>query len=337
MKKYIVVLLSLLFVSTLTACNSSDYKKADGYLAEGKYDAAIEMFEDLGSYKDSADRVIEAKYQKAENDLTEQNYDDAYSEFEEIKDYLDAADRMKDVRYAQAESFVEKEDLETALSIFQELGNYSNAAKRAAEVEEMMKIHATAITFGKNKLSLTKGKVATLTAVLEPSDTTDVIECWTSSDESVATVKSDGTITAIEVGAATISAKTSNGLTASCVVTVVKPSVAPASSSTASSTASTATASDKAKAKIAYNSLKNSCKFPDTLKIYNVWAFDSSNSRTKVTIITIEYSAQNNLGQNVRKYYNAIFEGNTLTMSSSHNSIDFSNVDERNLGAASVY
>ena len=48
MKKFLVLTLAFALAVSLTACSSSDYKKADGYLAEGKYDAAIEMFEDLG-------------------------------------------------------------------------------------------------------------------------------------------------------------------------------------------------------------------------------------------------------------------------------------------------
>lgn len=334
MKKFLFLTLAFALAVSLTACSSSDYKKADGYLAEGKYDAAIEMFEDLGDYKDSADRVLEAKYQKADSLLGEQEYEDAYAAFEEVQDYSDAQERMKEVRYAQAEAFVAEEKLEDALAVFQELGDYSDAAERVAEVEEMMKIHATAVTLNKTSLSLSKGKTETLTATMEPADTTDVIESWTSSDESIATVDANGTVTAVAVGSAKITVKTSNALTAECEVTVPKPATA----STGSGATSNASAADKAKAKAAYASLKASCKFPDTLKIYNVWAFDL-NSYTK---IEIEYSAENNYGQSVRKFFNATFEGNSLTLtkttdSNPINSSGFLGSNVRNLGTGSVY
>lgn len=334
MKKFLFLTLALTLAVSLSACSSSDYKKADGYLAEGKYDAAIEMFEDLGDYKDSADRVLEAKYQKADSLLGEQEYEDAYAVFEEVRDYSDAQERMKEVRYAQAETFVAEEKLEDALAVFQELGDYSDAAERVAEVEEMMKIHATAVTLNKTSLSLSKGKTETLTATMEPADTTDVIESWTSSDESIATVDANGTVTAVAVGSAKITVTTSNALTAECEVTVPKPATA----STGSGATSNASAADKAKAKAAYASLKASCKFPDTLKIYNVWAFDL-NSYTK---IEIEYSAENNYGQSVRKFFNATFEGNSLTLtkttdSNPINSSGFLGSNVRNLGTGSVY
>ena len=295
------------------------------------------MFEDLGDYKDSADRVLEAKYQKADNLLGEQEYEDAYVAFEEVQDYSDAQERMKEVRYAQAETFVAEEKLEDALAVFRELGDYSDAAERVAEVEEMMKIHATAVTLNKTSLSLSKGKTETLTATMEPADTTDVIESWTSSDESLATVDDNGTVTAVAVGSAKITVTTSNALTAECEVTVPK-SAAASTGGGSPSGASNASASDKAKAKAAYASLKASCKFPDTLKIYNVWAFDL-NSYTK---IEIEYSAENNYGQSVRKFFNATFEGNSLTLtkttdSNPINSSGFLGSNVRNLGTGSVY
>lgn len=334
MKKFLFLTLAFALAVSLTACSSSDYKKADGYLAEGKYDAAIEMFEDLGDYKDSADRVLEAKYQKADSLLGEQEYEDAYAAFEEVQDYSDAQERMKEVRYAQAEAFVAEEKLEDALAVFQELGDYSDATERVAEVEEMMKIHATAVTLNKTSLSLSKGKTETLTATMEPIDTTDVIESWASSDESIATVDANGTVTAVAVGSAKITVTTSNALTAECEVTVPKPATA----STGGGATSNASAADKAKAKAAYASLKASCKFPDTLKIYNVWAFDL-NSYTK---IEIEYSAENNYGQSVRKFFNATFEGNSLTLtkttdSNPINSSGFLGSNVRNLGTGSVY
>ncbi len=61
----------------------------------------------------------------------------------------------------------------------------------------------------------------TLTATLTPEDVTSGYDTvtWTSSDESVATV-SDGVVTAVAAGSATITAATVNGYTASCEVTV---------------------------------------------------------------------------------------------------------------------
>lgn len=84
---------------------------------------------------------------------------------------------------------------------------------------------ATGISLDQNTLTIGvgEGKKA-LTATLSPAGCTDKIT-WSSSNEDVATVNSKGEVTAVGVGTCTITAKTPNGYTAQCVVTVPKSSV----------------------------------------------------------------------------------------------------------------
>lgn len=79
------------------------------------------------------------------------------------------------------------------------------------------------VTLSETELSLTKGATATLTATVSPSDATNPAVSWSSSDESVASVK-DGVVTAIKSGTATITATAENA-TASCAVTVTNPAI----------------------------------------------------------------------------------------------------------------
>lgn len=75
-----------------------------------------------------------------------------------------------------------------------------------------------------DKITLTKEKnsKAKLEAVVQPEDATHVEIEFTSSNEDVATVNSDGEINAVDVGEATITASIKEAdLTAECVVTVV--------------------------------------------------------------------------------------------------------------------
>ena len=62
--------------------------------------------------------------------------------------------------------------------------------------------------------------VVTLTAVVSPNNALDKSLSWTSSDESVATVDSQGVVTAIGMGTATIKAETSNGVYDTCQIEV---------------------------------------------------------------------------------------------------------------------
>ena len=81
----------------------------------------------------------------------------------------------------------------------------------------------TGITLSKTSVSVEKGKTVSLTATVAPSDAVNKTVTWTSSDSNVAAV-SNGVITAKSAGTATITAKTYNGKTASCKVTVTDSS-----------------------------------------------------------------------------------------------------------------
>ncbi len=83
-------------------------------------------------------------------------------------------------------------------------------------------IEVTSVSLNKTSLTLEIGESETLTATVLPSNATDKSVTWTSSDKSVVTVI-NGRITAVGAGAATITATTSNGKTASCSVTVNEP------------------------------------------------------------------------------------------------------------------
>ena len=85
-------------------------------------------------------------------------------------------------------------------------------------------IHATNISLDKVSAELTEGETVTLTATVSPDNATDKTVTWTSSDETVATVK-NGVVTAIVAGKATITAKTGN-YTATCSVTVKAKEIA---------------------------------------------------------------------------------------------------------------
>ena len=82
-------------------------------------------------------------------------------------------------------------------------------------------ISITGIGLNKSTTSLTEGESETLTATITPSNATgDKTVKWSSSNEAVATVDSNGKVTAKKAGTAVITATSSNGKTAGCTVTV---------------------------------------------------------------------------------------------------------------------
>ena len=78
----------------------------------------------------------------------------------------------------------------------------------------------TSVSLNKSTATLTEGETLTLTATVNPSNATNKNVSWKSSNTSVATV-SNGKVTAVKAGSATITVTTEDGdKTATCEVTV---------------------------------------------------------------------------------------------------------------------
>ncbi len=88
------------------------------------------------------------------------------------------------------------------------------------------KIPVEIVELNKTTLSLEKGQTYTLTATVKPINATNKAVNYTSADEKIATVNSEGKITAISKGVTTITVTTEDGAkTATCKVTVTELSV----------------------------------------------------------------------------------------------------------------
>ena len=86
------------------------------------------------------------------------------------------------------------------------------------------------ITLNKAETSISVGNSETLTATVAPENATIKALTWASSDEDVATVAPDGTVTAVKAGAATITATAADGSgkSAVCKVTITGDTTPPA-------------------------------------------------------------------------------------------------------------
>ena len=88
-------------------------------------------------------------------------------------------------------------------------------------------VAVTGVSLDKTTLTLAAGENAKLTAKVTPANATNKRVTWSSSDEAIATVESEGKVTANAAGTATITATTKEGnKTATCTVTVTGTSVA---------------------------------------------------------------------------------------------------------------
>ena len=88
-------------------------------------------------------------------------------------------------------------------------------------------IAVASVSLDKSELNLIEGLTGSLTATVLPANADDKAVSWTSDTPSVATVSSEGVVTAVAPGSATITVTTHDGSkTATCAVTVVAKSIA---------------------------------------------------------------------------------------------------------------
>lgn len=76
----------------------------------------------------------------------------------------------------------------------------------------------TSVSVSPSSVTLTEGQSRYLTATVYPSNASQLVT-WTSSNANIANVSSSGKVTAVNAGTAIITAKTSNGKSATCTVT----------------------------------------------------------------------------------------------------------------------
>lgn len=89
-----------------------------------------------------------------------------------------------------------------------------------AEYDAAIPYIPTSVSIDRTNFSLNKGESLKLNAKILPTTASNDAVKWSSSNSSVASVSSDGTVTAREKGTATITVTTSNNLTATVTVTV---------------------------------------------------------------------------------------------------------------------
>lgn len=110
--------------------------------------------------------------------------------------------------------------------------------KATCKVTVNKKVAVTSVKLNKTSVSIVKGKTSTLKATVNPSNASVKTVKWSSSNKDVATVSSSGKITAVGVGTATITCKSSDNSKkkATCKVTVTPVKVTSVALSKSSAT-----------------------------------------------------------------------------------------------------
>lgn len=129
---------------------ANDYKSANKLLDDGKYEDAVAAFEVLGAYKDSEDKIKEAKYRHANYMVEQEHFDDALAIYELLDGYSESNSKIKETYYKKAISEYNNGAYLDAKKDFQTSGNYGDTAIYLLKIEDIEKKEATEEAHRKN-------------------------------------------------------------------------------------------------------------------------------------------------------------------------------------------
>jgi len=115
------------YSDSATRIQDALYSMAGQALAAGDYTSAIDQYADMNGYSDSEEKIKEAKYALAMGHKEKGEYQEAVTLLSSLNKYKDAQDQVKACNYAQAKIWLEAGDLQNASAAFQELGSYEDA------------------------------------------------------------------------------------------------------------------------------------------------------------------------------------------------------------------
>ena len=152
---------------------------------------------------------------------------------------------------------------------------------------------------GLNSTSITLKNIRNykLTATVSPSNASNKTITWTSSNSNIAKVDQNGNVTAVNEGTATITARSNNGKTTTCKVTVINPaSVAVSSVGLKSSTTIVKGKTEKLTATVSPSNASNKA-VTWTSSNSNVARVDANGNVTAVNAGTATITAKSNNGK----------------------------------------
>ena len=114
----------------LQACK---YGQAVVWMEEGKRQEAKEIFVSLGDYQDCPERIKECDYQQALEWMDQGKLQEAQNAFEALGDYKDSTEQITECKYLYASALMEQEDYQQAMQILTEMESYKDSQEKITE------------------------------------------------------------------------------------------------------------------------------------------------------------------------------------------------------------
>lgn len=145
-----IIIALVVLISSLIEKNTA-YNDAVLLMASGKYDAAVAAFQELEDFKDSPEKILEAKYTKSMALLNKGQLEESAKAFASLGDYADSIEQLEKIqktlaeikeaelaaKYDNALKLLKDDKDEEAYILFEELGNYKDSQEYLADFHEM--------------------------------------------------------------------------------------------------------------------------------------------------------------------------------------------------------
>lgn len=115
---------------------SMRYKDAEQLFLQENYDAAEELFAELGDYAQSSDYIIRCRYEKASDLMEEGLYPEAADAFTSLDGYENSDELVQQCMIKIAENYMENGEFEAAMSVYKAAGKSELAETAALERAE---------------------------------------------------------------------------------------------------------------------------------------------------------------------------------------------------------
>lgn len=150
----------------LFGCKSTDYKKAILAAQNGRYLEAIDIFNDLSDYKDSATQFEVVIDEYANYMIRYHAYDEAINLYICYSSSLDMASKLPPILDEYSKYLIEQGDFDAAISLYtnhSDIADYSEKISELASEKELYSTYSEAIDFF-NRRYFTSGfqKLSTL-------------------------------------------------------------------------------------------------------------------------------------------------------------------------------
>lgn len=83
----------------------------------------------------------ENTYQKAEELMYSEKFEEAYALYESISSFRDSKDKMKEAKYQQAEQLYGSSEFDEAIEIYKELNEYKDSEEKISKVEQEKELY----------------------------------------------------------------------------------------------------------------------------------------------------------------------------------------------------